>query len=254
LLKQLHARGVNAAPSRWSPVGIQLFAAGAVDRLPGFDEGLFQIQGEASQLVGYLLDPQPQERILDACAAPGGKSTHVAELMRDQGEVIALDASSYGLEKVRENVQRLNLTSVKAFQCDVTQGLPEICPRVYERILVDAPCTGLGTLRSHPEAKWQRKPADSKRLAQLQRKILKSVVAYLRPGGVLVYATCTLTPDENEGVVRDFLEREKKMVLEEASASLPEQARTMTKERYFLALPHKHDTDGFFAARMKKVA
>jgi 16S rRNA (cytosine967-C5)-methyltransferase len=254
LLDEFEAHGVNAAVSRWSPQGIRLRGGGAVARLPGFREGLFQVQGEASQLVGFLVDPQPGERVLDACAAPGGKATQLAELMGDQGEVIALDASLQGLEKVRENVRRLKLASLKIFRCDVTEGLPENCPRAYDRILVDAPCTGLGTLRSHPEAKWFRQAADSKRLAQLQRKILKSIFPYLKPGGVLVYATCTLAPDENESVVNDFLEREQGMVLDEASAFLPERARTMTRGKYFLALPHKHDTDGFFAARMRKVA
>jgi 16S rRNA (cytosine967-C5)-methyltransferase len=119
--------------------------------------------------------------------------------------------------------------------------------------LVDAPCSGLGTLRSHPEAKWQRSLGDVRRLAELQRKILDRVVAYLKPGGIMVYATCTLTPDENEGVVARFLENNKAMLLEDASSILPENVKSMTRDKYFLALPHKHDTDGFFAARIRKM-
>jgi 16S rRNA (cytosine967-C5)-methyltransferase len=254
LLERLQARGVTALPSYWSPQGIRVRAASAVEGLPGFREGLFQIQGEASQIVGFLLDPQPHEIVLDACAAPGGKTTHLAELMKDQGEVVALDASARGLEKLSENVQRLGLASVRAFYADVTQGLPPGCAQAYDRILVDAPCTGLGTLRSHPEAKWQRKTTDIKRLAELQRRILQSVVQYLKPGGILVYATCTLTLDENEGVVTEFLQSERKMVLEDAGSVLSEDAKTMTRGKYFLALPHRHDTDGFFAARMRRAA
>ncbi|HWP57117.1 MAG TPA: 16S rRNA (cytosine(967)-C(5))-methyltransferase RsmB [Candidatus Acidoferrales bacterium] len=253
LLERLRAHGVRAALSRWSPVGLRLTAAGAVDRLAGFPEGDFQVQGEPSQLVGYLLDPQPGERVLDACAAPGGKTTHLAELMRDQGEIVALDLSSRGLEKLKENVQRLKLASVKIFRADATRELPKGCPRAYERILVDAPCTGLGTLRSHPEAKWHRAAGDIRRLAELQRTILKSVVRYLKPGGVLVYATCTLTPEENEGVVEGFLQSDKGMVLEDSASVLPEAATAMTRGKYFFALPHRHDTDGFFAARMRKL-
>ena len=254
LLKKLRAEGVTAVPSQWSPQGIKVRAASAVERLPGFPEGLFQIQGEASQIVGSLLDPQPHEIVLDACAAPGGKTTHLAELMTDQGEVVAMDVSDRGLEKLKTNVRRLGLASVRVFHADVTQGLPPGCPQTYDRILVDAPCSGLGTLRAHPEAKWQRKSLDIKRLAELQSRILQSVVRYLKPEGILVYATCTLTMNENESVVKEFLEREKGMILEDAGSVLPEDAKTMTWGKFFLALPHKHDTDGFFAARMRKAA
>jgi 16S rRNA (cytosine967-C5)-methyltransferase len=254
LLKKLHAVGVTAVPSQWSPQAIKVRAASTVERLPGFSAGLFQIQGEASQIVGSLLDPQPHETVLDACAAPGGKTTHLAELMTDQGEVVAIDVSGRGLEKLRENVQRLGLASVRVFHADVTQRLPPGCPRAYDRILVDAPCSGLGTLRSHPEAKWQRKTSDIIRLAELQGRIHQSVAQYLKPGGILVYATCTLTMNENEGVVKEFLQREKGMILEDASSVLPDDAKTMTRGKFFLALPHKHDTDGFFAARMRKAA
>jgi 16S rRNA (cytosine967-C5)-methyltransferase len=253
LLKAFDGQGIKASPCRWSAQGIRLQAAPPVDQLPGYPEGLFQVQGEASHMVAWLVDPQPQERVLDACAAPGGKLTHLAELMKDEGELVALDASARGLEKVRENVGRLGLRSIRVFRCDVTRNLPKDCATVYDRILVDAPCTALGTLRSHPDAKWQRQPGDVKRLAKLQGQILQSVVRYLKPGGVLVYATCTLTPDENEGIVANFLQREATVVLEDARTLLPKAASTMTRGKYFLALPHKHDTDGFFAARMRKV-
>ena len=121
-----------------------------------FPKDSFQVQGEASQMVGYLLDPCPGERVLDACAAPGGKTTHMAELMGDQGEVVAADISVRGLEKVKQSVQRLGIKSVRTVAADVAQGLPQGQTDPYDRILVDAPCSGLGTLRSHPEAKWNR--------------------------------------------------------------------------------------------------
>ena len=254
LLKKLHAEGVSAVPCQWSPQGIRVCAPSTVERLPGFREGLFQVQGEASQMVGFLLDPQPHEIVLDACAAPGGKTTHLAELMTDQGEVVATDVSDRGLEKIRENAQRLDLASIRVFHVDVTPGLPPSCPQTYDRILVDAPCSGLGTLRSHPEAKWQRKTPDIKRLAELQSRILQSVVRYLKLGGILVYATCTLTMNENEGLVKEFLQREKGLILEDAGSVLPGDARSMTRGKFLLALPHKHDTDGFFAARMRRAA
>jgi len=254
LVRILRQKGFNPLPTPWSPQGIHLKGGSAIDRLPGFQEGLFQIQGEASQLVGYLLDPQPGERILDGCAAPGGKTTHLAELMKDKGEIIATDISAKGLEKLKGNVQRLGLKSVRGFLVDVTRGLPGAPAAPYDRILVDAPCSGLGTLRSHPEAKWHRDERDIQRLSRLQKQILNRLSAYLKPGGILVYATCTLTREENEEVVEDFLARQKDFVAEAAASYLPEGARHLVRGKYFLALPHKHNTDGFFAARMRKNA
>ncbi|MFQ5850492.1 MAG: 16S rRNA (cytosine(967)-C(5))-methyltransferase RsmB [Candidatus Binatia bacterium] len=253
LLETLRGMGIDATLTCWSPQGIRVKGASAVDQLPGFQQGLFQVQGESSQLVGYLLDPKPGERILDACAAPGGKTTHLAELLEDEGEVIATDISTGGLEKVEQNVQRLGLKSVRPFPVDVSHGLTEPLSRPYDRILIDAPCTGLGTLRSHPEAKWHRDEADIQRLSRLQKKIVNRLAPHVKSGGILVYATCTLTREENEGVVEDFLDRQRDFVLEEAGTYLPQGARHLTWGKYLLTLPHQHDTDGFFAARMKRV-
>ncbi len=252
LIELLRAEGFDAEPAAWAPQGIRLKQGSAADRLPGFEQGLFQIQGEASQLIGYILDPRPGERIFDGCAAPGGKTTHIAELMEDQGEIIATDLSAQGLEKLKQNVRRLAVTSVKPFLVDLGRGLTEALAAPYDRILVDAPCSGLGTLRSHPEAKWHREERDIRRLSKLQKKLLGRAAGYLKPGGTLVYSTCTLTREENEEVVENFLDREKNWALEGVEGYLPKEARGLTRGRYFLALPHKHDTDGFFAARMRK--
>ena len=254
LLALLSRRGINAVPAPWSPVGIWVKSPSPVDQLPGFQEGWFQVQGEASQLVGYLLAPQKGERILDACAAPGGKTTHIAELMADSGELIALDKSARGIEKIRENTTRLGLTSLHPAKADVSHSLSIEFSGPFDRILVDAPCSGLGTLRSHPEIKWHRNSIDIERLSALQTNIFDRMASYLKPGGVLVYSTCTLTEDENESVVEDFLERHKEFALENAAEYLPEKARSLVRGRYYMALPHRHNTDGFFAARMRKVA
>lgn len=252
LIQMLSDKGLAARPSHWSPQGIILEGAGRVEELPGFKEGLFQVQGEASQMMAFLLDPKPGERILDACAAPGGKTTHLAELIEDRGEIIATDISARGLEKLRENVQRLALVSVRAFLADVTKELRGTLALPYDRILVDAPCTGLGTLRSHPEAKWQKTERDIDRLKKLQQRILDRASRYLKAGGVLVYATCTLTREENEEVVEDFLARHGDFALGDARACLPG-AQELVSGKYLLALPHRHNTDGFFAARMERV-
>ena len=252
LLALLIKSGISAVATRWSPAGIWVKSRSPVDQLPGFREGLFQVQGEASQLVSYILSPEKGERILDACAAPGGKTTHIAELMADTGQLIALDKSEKGIERIRENVARLGLTSVRGAKSDVSHRLLAEFRNPYDRILVDAPCSGLGTLRSHPEIKWHRNETDIKRLSHLQKNIINQVVHYLKPGGVLVYSTCTLTRDENENFVKEFLEHHNEFVLDDAASYLPKEASSLIQGSYYTALPHRHNTDGFFAARMRK--
>ena len=148
---------------------------------------------------------------------------------------------------------RLKLTSVCAGKSDVRQPLPEKLRSPYDRILVDAPCSGLGTLRSHPEIKWHRNESDIKRLSDLQERIVDRVAYYLKPCGVLVYSTCTLNRDENENVIEHFLERHQEFVLDDPARYLPEEAGSLACGSYYVALPHRHNTDGFFAARMSKV-
>lgn len=253
LLERFRSAGIEAKLTRASPQGILIESGPTIENLPGFVEGLFQVQGEASQLVTYLLAPQPGQRILDACAAPGGKSIHIAETLRDQGEVIALDPAPRGLDRIRENIARLQIVSIHAVRADSSRKLNGALGVPYDRILVDAPCSGLGTLRSHPEIKWQRGESDIKRLSQLQLKILANVAGLLKLDGVLVYSTCTLTREENEDVAEEFLHQHKEFELEDAARYLPDEARHMVRGKYFQALPHRDNTDGFFAARMRKV-
>ncbi|MDP6417622.1 MAG: RsmB/NOP family class I SAM-dependent RNA methyltransferase, partial [Gammaproteobacteria bacterium] len=143
--------------------------------------------------------------------------------------------------------------SVRPVSADMTKGLKGRMASPYDRILVDAPCSGLGTLRSHPEAKWRRDENDIRRLSRLQKRIINGVASTLKSGGVLVYATCTITREENEDLVEEFLNEQKDFVLEEAQRYLPERARRMVLGNYFVSRPHLHDTDGFFAARLRKV-
>ena len=253
LLDSWRAAGIAADAGTASPQAIRLPTGVSVEALPGFTEGLFQVQSEASQLVSYLVGPEPGEIILDACAAPGGKTTHLAESIDDQGKIIALDTSARGVERIAENAQRLGLISIHAQCANADKPLAENLAGPYDRILVDAPCSGLGTLRSHPEIKWQRDDHDIVRLAALQARILQAVARYLKPGGVLVYSTCTLTVEENQQVVEHFLEANKQFELTDAARYLPPSARHMVHEKFFQALPQRDDTDGFFAARLRKV-
>ena len=252
LVQRLCAGGVDARPGGWSPAAIRLRGSASPAELAEFRQGLCQVQGEASQAVGLLVDPRPGMRVLDVCAAPGGKTTHMAELMDGRGEIVACDVSERGLARLAENARRLGLDCIRPEVGDATEALPGE-PGAFHRVLVDAPCSGLGTLRAHPEIRWRRTGRDLRRLAALQARILDQAALRVRPGGVLVYATCTLSRVENEQVVESFTERHRDFAVEDASAHLPESMRPMTAGRYLLALPHRHDTDGFFAARMSRL-
>ena len=258
LLARLRDSGFAASPTSYSPVGLRLDATGALEALPGHAEGLFTVQGEASQLVGFLVAPQPGERVLDACAAPGGKTTHLAELMNDQGSIVALDPHPRGVARVRHMAERLGLSTIKACTADATTWTPDDAAAhggQFDRVLVDAPCSGLGTLRQHPEVKWRRTPADIAGLAALQQRLLQHLAADVRPGGTLVYATCTLSAPENEEVLAAFLQRQPAFRIEDARGVLPVSAHTLVGEDGVLrTLPHRDGLDGFFAVRLKRLA
>ena len=255
LLDELRERFVEAAPCRLAPGGIVLGRQGSPARDPAFLGGRFTIQDEASQLVVELLDPQPGERVLDTCAAPGTKATAIAERVGEAGKVLALDRHARRLALVARDARRLGLTQLRTRELDATlpfDGLGD--GRPFDRVLVDAPCSGLGALRRNPDARWRVRPELPAKLASVQRKLLWNASTALRPGGILVYSTCTLTPDENDGVVEAFLEDARHFRLSSREQA-PAATRAVVGEDGLLrCLPHLHDTDGFFAARLERVA
>lgn len=200
--------GVAAGAIEGLPMGICLSGrSGDLRQLPGYGEGHWCVQDRSAQRVAALLDPQPGERILDACAAPGGKSTHLAETMHDQGLVLAVDRGEARLRRVDRNSARLGLTCIETRHADASQ-LAATAPELrgsFDRILVDAPCSGLGTLARHADARWRMTPAAIEGLVRLQRELLEGLLPLLRPGGRLVYATCTVHPDENGELIDALL-------------------------------------------------
>jgi 16S rRNA (cytosine967-C5)-methyltransferase len=246
LRAELAAAGVDTAPARWAPDGL-LVARGAarLRALPAWREGRFAFQAEASQLVVPLLGVEPGARVLDACAAPGGKTMHAAEQVGDEGRVVALDPRAAAIARLRIEAGRLGARRVLALAGDARR--PPLLAAGFDAVLVDAPCTGLGTLRRHPELRWRRRPGDVERLAHLQQAILDGVAPLVRPGGVLVYAVCTLTREENEDAVARFRARHPRFVPERAPIP-PELA---TPDGFLRTWPHRHGLDGFFAARLR---
>jgi len=245
LRAELAAARVAARPSVWAPDGLVIEdGAAGLRALPAWREGRLAFQGEASQLVTTLLALAPGDRLLDACAAPGGKAVQAAALLEGRGLVVALDRRPGGVRRVRDEAVRLGAACVEAAVGDARR--PPFA-RPFDAVLVDAPCSGLGTLRRHPELRWRRRAEDIARLAALQREILAGAAPLVRAGGVLVYAVCTLAREENEDVVEWFRTRHPAFVLEGPALS-PD---LVTPTGYLRTLPHRHDLDGFFAARLR---
>jgi 16S rRNA (cytosine967-C5)-methyltransferase len=253
LLQELTATFPEAHACRYARYGIVLGRRGNPASLPAFLEGRITVQDEASQLVVGLLDPQPGESVLDACAAPGGKTTAIAERVGKSGSVLALDRHPRRLDLVRRAARRLQLGRIECATFDATRDLDEVSPEPgFDRILVDAPCSGLGTLRRNPDARWRVRPADPARLAETQRALLRQAARVVRPEGVLVYSTCTLLPEENEAVVEGFLRDTPHFELASAPEAPEEVRDLMQADGTLRCWPHRHDTDGFFAARLER--
>lgn len=253
-LAELAAAGVAAEPTAWGPHGIRIASRIAITALPGFAEGLFAVQDESSQLAAFFLDPQPGERVLDVCAAPGGKAGYLAQLMENRGEVLACDISAKKLRLVTEAAARLGIDIIRTVAGDATKSETPADGHPFDRILLDAPCSGLGVIRRNPEGKWWKTPEDVARLAATQRNILDAVAPRLRPGGILLYSTCSTMVAENEAIIDDFLSRYGDFVLEDLNALYPAFSRLFTGRGDFRSWPHRHGMDGFFAARLKKSA
>ncbi|MFM8550986.1 MAG: 16S rRNA (cytosine(967)-C(5))-methyltransferase RsmB [Nitrospiraceae bacterium] len=252
LADALREGGYQVAPTSVSPLGLVLDKCGPITDIPQFNEGLFYVEDEAAQLVSRLLEPQPGERVLDACAAPGGKATALAALMDNRGEVVAMDRSQDRLRQLRENCARLGIGIVAPLVGDATRTSRSLVPS-FDRILLDAPCSGLGVLRRHPEGKWQKQaemlPAHRKR----QLLLLESVGRLLRPGGCMVYSTCSTEPEETRDVIHQFLSKHAEFCRESVVDALSASGRELvTPQGDFSTEGNRFSMDGFFAARLRK--
>ncbi len=252
LMELLAAEGVQCEAAKFSPLAIRIGLSGSVTRLKSFRDGLFMVQDESSQLAALFLAPEPGENVLDACAAPGGKATQLAQLMENRGEITACDLIGRKLRLIDENAARLGISCIKILPLDTAKPLKGIKENCFDRILLDAPCSGLGVIRRNPEGKWWKSAADVAELARGQKGMLENLAGYLKPGGSLIYATCSTTIEENEAVIEAFLKRHNEFVLEDLREAFPAWTELFTDRGCFRAWPHRHGMDGFFAARLKK--
>ncbi len=254
LLAKLRHAGIAAEPTTISPLGILVEGGGMVATLPGFREGAFYVEDEAAQLIPLLVAARPGFVVLDACAAPGGKSIHLADVMQNRGVVYSMDRSGERLALLRDNCERLGATIVNPIRGDARSigTLPAI-PETVDAILVDAPCSGLGVLRRHPEAKWRKDAADLPRHHDVQLEILNAVAPRLRPGGSLVYSTCSGEPEETTEVIEQFLSSHAGFRREPVLQYLPKSAQQfVTVLGDLFTVGNDLSMDGFYAARLRK--
>ncbi|OGC77209.1 MAG: 16S rRNA (cytosine(967)-C(5))-methyltransferase [candidate division Zixibacteria bacterium RBG_16_50_21] len=223
-----------------------LQSAVELEKVELIEQGKVYLQDEASLLSVGLLYPKAGETVLDLCAAPGGKSTYLAQKMENHGKIIAVDKSVAKIAMMKKNCQRLGVSMVETVLGDATDFKAE----KVDKVLVDAPCSGTGVLHRNADARWRKNPQDLKRLPELQLKILENAISLVRQGGVIVYSTCSIMPEENQEVVERILSKHRELELEDAGKVLC--SAVVTKEGYLRTLPFLHNIDGAFGARLVK--
>jgi 16S rRNA (cytosine967-C5)-methyltransferase len=246
LLRRLEEEGMQVRAGRYRDYLLRIEGGPPLGRSPSFRQGLFQVQDESAALVSELLDPKPREQIVDMCASPGGKTTHLAQLMADDGLILAVDISRKRLEPLVQNVKRLGVCSI----LPVVSDSRKISVRSCQAVLLDVPCSGSGTLRRRADLRWRRQEADIGPLTRLQTELLESGASLLGVGGRLVYSTCSIEPDENEAIVSRFLRTHPNFVLQPVPEDFPPEL--VEEEHYLLTLPHEHGVDGAFACLLRK--
>ncbi|HET7578244.1 MAG TPA: 16S rRNA (cytosine(967)-C(5))-methyltransferase RsmB [Bacillales bacterium] len=254
LLNDLKSEEIEAEIGALAPEAVKI-KKGAVQHTAGFKNGMLAIQDESSMLAAHALDVKEGMDILDGCAAPGGKTTHIAQLLNNTGSVTALDLHKHKAKLIEEQALRLGLTNITAKTLDSRNASERFQAESFDRILVDAPCSGFGVIRRKPDIKWGKSPDDIHKLSVLQGEILQALALLLKPGGKLVYSTCTIEETENQRVVASFLKRNRNFALDKTLAErLPGTLKDYSDpgKGQVQILPHQFGTDGFYIAVLRK--
>jgi 16S rRNA (cytosine967-C5)-methyltransferase len=223
-----------------------------IEKSEEFLNGLFQVQDQSSMLSSLILNPSPLDTVYDLCSAPGGKATHMAQIMKNRGEIVSYDIHSHKLKLVSENAKRLGIDIINEKLKD-SAVYDESLAESADKVLVDAPCSGLGLIRKKPEIKWNIKPLDFKSLASIQRSILLNASKYVKHGGNIVYSTCTITKEENEEIVDWFIKGNKDFEMVNITSHVPQKFISDTCNMGYIKLfPNIQDTDGFFIAKFRR--
>lgn len=246
--------GIAAEPTPYSPLGLRLKEKPSLNKNPLFMKGKIEVQDEGSQLIGYLLAPQRREMVVDFCAGAGGKTLLLGMLMQNQGRVYAFDVSEKRLNNLKPRLKRSGLSNLhpQLISNENDLKIKRLAGKI-DRVLVDAPCSGLGTLRRNPDLKWRQSPESVAELTQKQAAILLAASRLLKSGGRLVYATCSILPEENQNIVEAFLAEHPEYKLLNTDEILAAQNIPLNTGKYLQLLPHIHGTDGFFAAVLERM-
>lgn len=264
LQQQLAAMAEKIETGEYCPATLNLLKTNRpVPELPGYNEGFFIVQDQAAQLTVALIDPQPDESILDTCAGIGGKALGMSIAAENRAKILATDVTAAKLNRIKEESLRLGLIPPETQTLNWLKPLPEISaaltdfkgqPRMFDKVLVDAPCSGLGVLRRNPDTKWSARESDFKDLARRQLAILQKAAAFVKPGGVLVYTVCSTEPEETTAIWEKFMENNHTFIMDNETGALPKTfaAATMLEKRGFCTYPSCNAMDGFFMMRLKK--
>jgi len=225
--------------------------AGDIEDQLHYHNGSFTVQGESSMLVSHIVEPYPGEMILDACSSPGGKTTHMAELMRGRGKIIAWDVHPHRVNLVKQNCKRMGAEIVEASIYDASVLNIDLINR-FDRVLIDAPCSGLGIIHKKPDIKLKITKKSLQELPELQNKILNACSNYVKPGGVLVYSTCTINLAENENIINTFLKFHNEFYLDDVMPFIPDALHSAVQDKFIKIIPSRYGIDGFFIARMRR--
>ncbi|TXT25917.1 MAG: 16S rRNA (cytosine967-C5)-methyltransferase [Gallionellaceae bacterium] len=253
LLQSLQAEGMDAQATPWSPIGIRVKGKPSLSRHPLFLTGKIEVQDEGSQLLGFLLAPKRNDMVVDFCAGSGGKTLMLGAMMRSQGRLYAFDVAEKRLANLKPRLKRSGLSNLhpQLIAHENDSKVKRLAGKI-DRVLVDAPCSGLGTLRRNPDIKFRQSPQGIAEIVQKQAAILAAASKLLKPGGRLVYATCSFLHEENRAVVDAFLETQSGFALRPAGEILAQQLIPLDTGAYLQLLPQTHGTDAFFAAALER--
>jgi len=254
LIQKLSRHARNLEPTQYSPLGIRIFhLESPIETWPEYKKGLFQVQDEAAQLIGYFFDPKKNETILDACAGLGGKTGHMALIVQNEATIIAADIYPNKLQQLSAEMKRLQAMCVTPKEMDFSKPLSTTYNNYFDRIFLDAPCSGLGVIRRNPDTKWAFDKKDLKTFQRQQVQFLEHIAPTLKPNGILLYAVCSMEAAENEKVVQTFLKKQPDFDIIFDKNMLPNFLEPFIDENGFLrTYPHQHDMDGFFAVKFTK--
>ena len=254
LAEALAGEADRIEPTLYAPHGITFTSpATSIPELGAFKAGWFQVQDEAAQLVSLMLDPQPGDTVLDACAGLGGKTGHIAQLMKNEGVLVALDISESKLARLNTGLQRLGVSILSTVRHNLEKELPRQLVTGFDRILLDAPCSGLGVVRRNPDIKWRSSKRNLTKYKTRQLRLLENLGPLLKPSGILVYAVCSPEPEENEAVVNEFLKNHAEFVISEEFGQLPDTLCAAAEvPGVFKSFPHLRQMDGFYAVRLQR--